>query len=381
MSFQIRSLEDLAGLEAADRKAVCLYSGGLDSTFLLAYLARVLKFELVALHVDLGRSVPWEKLMQGAGAIGVKSVTIDAEKEFAQDFVRPALCAHATYLGGHPISASLSRPLIAKQACQFAEERNFPILLHTSTPTQNSLRRFNTAIQDLGFKGKYGSPFETDHLRREEKMKFLKEEGVEGFEASPFSSDVNFWCREVEFGELDDPEAIDLAVVPFQLKEVDTTLPEKTIKVVFKEGLPISVNDQKGRLEDLVRGLDDLLEGYGVGRFRGLEELASGLKVQEFREMPGAHLLLEAFRALESASLPAETLRVKQGVEQVWVREAVEGRWFQSLREACQAFILSTSVKVSGTVTLRVAPHRLELEHLKAEKPLYIRDRNLIEGA
>jgi len=43
----------------------------------------------------------------------------------------------------HPISASLSRPLLAKIAYEQAQSYGIDLIIHTANPTQNSLRRFD----------------------------------------------------------------------------------------------------------------------------------------------------------------------------------------------------------------------------------------------
>ena len=80
------------------------------------------------------------------------------------------------------------------------------------------------------------------------------------------------------------------------------------------------------------------------------------------------------------SSTPAsgsDVLRMKLGVEQIWVREAAEGRWFRALvREGAQAFISSVSSRVAGTVTYRLAPYRMDPVSVVGEDGLYVRAQN-----
>ena len=121
--------------------------------------------------------------------------------------------------------------------------------------------------------------------------------------------------------------------------------------------------------------------GSAWGGTSGLDELETGQKVQEIREAPAALLLLDASRRLEHACISSDVLRMKLGVEQIWVREAAEGRWFRSVREGAQAFISSVSSRVAGTVTYRLAPYRMDPVSVVGEDGLYVRDRTLIEPA
>jgi argininosuccinate synthase len=60
----------------------------------------------------------------------------------------------------------------------------------------------------------------------------------------------------------------------------------------------------------------------------------------------------------------------------VWTREAVEGRWFGTLRLAADAFIRHASEKVTGTVTYRLRPGAMDICAIRASQPLYLCDRD-----
>jgi argininosuccinate synthase len=92
--------------------------------------------------------------------------------------------------------------------------------------------------------------------------------------------------------------------------------------------------------------------------------------------MPAACLLLHAYRQMESATVPAETMRQKLSLEQTWTREALEGRWFGSLRTAAQAFITSVAEVVTGRIVYRLDRTGMNVLSIQAPKPLYVRDRD-----
>jgi argininosuccinate synthase len=102
--------------------------------------------------------------------------------------------------------------------------------------------------------------------------------------------------------------------------------------------------------------------------------------VLEVREMPAAWLLLGSFRHLESACVDAETIREKLHIEQLWVREAIEGRWFGGLRRALQCFVDSCAARVSGSVTWRLANGRATTRSIVAAHPLYVTNRESWEA-
>ncbi|ONH51393.1 hypothetical protein CcI49_35570 [Frankia sp. CcI49] len=374
---------DLADIDERflrNNRVICLFSGGLDGTYLLHHIASVLpSASVLALTIELGGG---DGLRAGrvCDRLGFDHLVLDQTDEFLAGYAFPAIAAQAVYLGTHPISASLTRPLMVQVATAVAHEQGYDAVLHTADGTQNSLRRFNQTFAALRFAGSYGSPFAVDAPSREKKLLELADSGLLELversrpESARYSTDVNLWCREFEADGLDDPERIDVPEALYEWTTPTATEPVE-VEVSFQHGAPVALDGQALSAADLVRSLNALVGAYGLGRYIGLEEIANGQKVQEVREMPAAHLLLDAYRRLEQASVDAATLREKIHLEQIWVHEAVEGRWLGPLRTAAQAFIGSVAQAVSGRVRYRVAGAGLTPRAVIAHNPLYVRDR------
>ena len=377
----IRSLDNLSKIVTPQSRPLCLYSGGLDGTYLLHYLSELGCSDVIALTVDLGGDIDKEVIKELCQRLGIEWLFLDKQQEFVKDFVIPAIAAQATYLGGHPICASLSRPLMAKVACEVAEDAGCDMIIHTSNHSQNSLRRFNGALSSLGVKGCFGSPFELSPISRELKSDELRAAGINIFDNRIHSTDSNLWGREFEYGELDDPENLVIPEFLYQWTKFTPGYRTRELTITFLNGVPKKLNGVDTEFVTLVNRINTAAGAYGLGRYVGLEEIEGGAKVQEVREMPAAYVLLDAYRRLESCCVSAECIREKMHIEQLWVREAVEGRWYDPLRQAAQAFIQSVAQKVTGTVSYELDLRRLQLTSVIAEKPLYIRDRSQYERA
>lgn len=371
----IHQLSDLERYIKENSKILCLFSGGLDGSYLLYYLSKLSYGKLVALTVDIGGDLDTNAISEFCENLGIESSIVPRINEFAKDFVIPSIAAQATYLGGHPISASLSRPLIAQTALEMAEKLECDVILHTSDRSQNSLRRFNGSLDSLGTTAYFGSPYEFSTISREEKKKELNKGNLKKFNNRLYSSDSNFWGREFEYGNLDDPEEINIPEFLYEWTKKPFSTEKKTIKLTFYQGIPTKFNDTDMDFVSLVNELNLVIGSYGLGRYIGLEEIEDGNKVQEVREMPAAYALFTAYRNLESGCLTAECIREKINLEQLWVREAIEGRWFGLLRKATDAFIKQMAQQVSGSVSYELGEGQMRLTSIKAEKPLYIRDR------
>ncbi|TML61321.1 MAG: argininosuccinate synthase, partial [Actinobacteria bacterium] len=97
------------------KRVVLAYSGGLDTSVAVRWMAEEWSVEVVALAADVGQGGDFDAIRERALAAGaVEAIVADLRDEFARDFVAPALKANALYEGRYPLVSSLSRPIIAK---------------------------------------------------------------------------------------------------------------------------------------------------------------------------------------------------------------------------------------------------------------------------
>ncbi|MEU2071380.1 argininosuccinate synthase-related protein [Streptomyces anulatus] len=372
----IRSFHDITHSDVdVKRPIVTLFSGGLDSTYLLHRLVQAGATEVHALNVDVGGDEKPEQIRRIADRLGVRLHLIDERDAFLAEFVQPAIAAHGVYLDTHPVSSSLSRPLIARAAVRVARGLDAGMILHTANRSQNTLRRLNGALDQLGFPGHFGTPYDLHPVDREMKIKELRAVGLDEMAERTASGDSNLWCREFESGILDDPEHHEVPETYYRWS-AGRGIPEaEYVEVTFRAGTPVAVDGREAPLADIIASLNLTVGAHGLGRYTGLEHLPDGMKVLEVREMPAAWLLLASRRHLETATLDAESLREKIHVEQIWVREALEGRWFGGLRAACQAFITELTAPVTGSVRWRLDRSRTSTVSIVADATKYIRDR------
>lgn len=374
---RIRSIEDLQIVSNHSKHVLTLFSGGLDSTYLLEILKNS-PAKVTAVVIDLGDEIEEDKLKRITEHYGFDLKIIDAKKEFAEQCLPIAIQAQALYLGDYPVSSSLSRPIIVKKAIELAEIMGCDAIFHTANQSQNSLRRLNGAIERSGYKGYYGSPYEYSAVSREEKAKVLFQSGLFDFKSRNVSGDSNLWCREFESGILDDPENIKLAESLFTwsrwqpVKQLDG----HSIRIGFKKGYPITFNDRSVTLLDLIALLNNHVGAYEIGRYVGFDHLDQDEKVLEVREAPAATILMKAYKLLETATLPTDVLKAKAWHNEAWTQEAVEGRFGSMLQNAIYAFIAHTAKHISGSVIFKLSRGNAIPISIIADNARYLRDRD-----
>ncbi len=374
----IKSFRDLEQQLENNERPLTMFSGGLDSMYLLYQLSLKKDVRPIALCIGLGEKENIEYLKEMANQLSVEFVFLDKVKEFANECVIPSIAAQSYYLNTYPISSSLSRPFLAKIAMDYAKKNNADIILHTANPSQNTLRRFNGALSQLKYDGAYGSVLEKNWISREKKIEDLKKIGITHYANRQHSIDANLWCREFESSDLDNPEKFKWPEELFLWTKRDKIIDINTnveVTLTFKNGIPTQINGEDLDFVTLTKKLNFLIGSNQIGRYVGLEENGRGEKVQEIREMPAAYILLDAYKRLETATIEAECIIEKTHLEQLWVREAVEGRWFSLLRQSVQKFIDNISKHVTGIITYNVSYKDLKFVSLSAEDPRYIKIR------
>jgi len=353
-----------------------MFSGGLDSTYLLFRLQRLGFTNIHAVAVDLGAPVDVETLTKQAAHFGASFKCLDGRELFVKQGVMPAIRAHAKYMGAYPISSSLTRPVIARLATDYAKDLNAGLLLHTANLSQNSLPRLNNSIGRCGFTGEFGSPYVHSVVSREKKAEELAAVGHTIMSDHQLSGDENLWCREFEGGPVNDPEAFSIPEDAFEWTRRSTNDATKKLTLGFENGSLVSVDGNKLPLIEAIALLNTEVGKFGHGRFVGLEPLSTDDKVLEIREAPAAAIIMDALRHLEIATLDTNTLELKQQLEQKWVREAISGHWGSTSHTMCDAAISSASNGVGGSVTYDIDHRRYLPCSIVAQNPRYVRNRD-----
>ena len=106
------------------QRVVLAYSGGLDTSVAIGWIAEQTGAEVIALAMDVGQGgEDLETIRDRALACGAAdAVVVDARAEFAADYCMPALRANALYMDRYPLVSALSRPLIVKHLARVAHE-------------------------------------------------------------------------------------------------------------------------------------------------------------------------------------------------------------------------------------------------------------------
>ena len=358
-------------------KLILAYSGGLDTSVAIVWLKK--DYDVIAVCLDVGEGKDLEFIHDKALSIGaVESHVLDVKDEFAEDYVLPALQAHAYYEQKYPLVSALSRPLISKKLVEMAHKTGATAIAHGCTGKGNDQVRFEVAISALDPSLKVVAPVREWKWAREEEIKFAIEHGVPvpANLDSPYSVDQNLWGRANECGVLENPwnEAPEDAFGITVAVEDAPNTPEY-VDIEFKEGKPVAINGQEMKLAALIQKLNVMAGAHGVGRIDHVENRLVGIKSREIYECPGAVTLLAAHKEIEDLTLVREVSHFKPIMENELSNLIYNALWFSPATKAIMAYIKETQKVVNGTAKVKLYKGSARVVARKSPNSLY--DENL----
>src|SRR5690606_35222512 len=189
-------------------RIVLAYSGGLDTSVAIGWIAEETGAEVIACAVDVGQGgEDLETIRARALACGaVEAEVVDARDEFAEEFCLPALRANALYMDRYPLVSALSRPLIVKHLVDAAKKHGASTVAHGCTGKGNDQVRFEVGVGALAPDLKVLAPVRDFAWTREKAIAYAEDKNlpIDVTKKSPYSIDQNVWGRAVETGFLED---------------------------------------------------------------------------------------------------------------------------------------------------------------------------------
>ena len=339
-------------------KIVLAYSGGLDTSVAIKWIAETHGYDVIALAIDVGMEKNYSSIQQRGLDVGaIQSFVIDARETFVSDFVFSALQANALYEGEYPLATALARPLIAKLLVETAHKEGATAVAHGCTGKGNDQVRFDVSINALDPQLKIVAPAREWGMTREEEIAYAKKHNIPipVTSDSPYSTDENLYGRSIECGTLEDPwNEPPEEIYGYTKSAKDAPEEPAYVEIGFEQGIP---NTLDGKTMDGVPLIDQLAElagKHGVGRIDNLENRLVGIKSREIYEAPAATVLLKAHRAIEALTLTRDQQRFKEIVTQTYSNLIYDGLWFGSLRYDLDAYVKSSQQFVTGTVRIRL---------------------------
>ena len=357
-------------------KIVLAYSGGLDTSVILKWLAEEYECPVIAFAADVGQHEDWDGVRDKGMATGAEKVIIsDLREEFVRDYIFPAFRANAIYEGSYLLGTSLARPIIGKEQVRIAEQEGADAVSHGATGKGNDQVRFELAYLALNPRLQIIAPWRIWDLNSRRKLvAFAKEHNipVPVTRKNPYSSDENLLHISFEGGILEDPwnepeeSMFKLSVSPEQAP--DTPL---YIEIDFEQGNPVAINGERMEPVPLFSALNSYGGANGIGRLDMVENRFVGMKSRGVYETPGGTILRAAHRDLETITLDREVMRIRDSLISEYAGLIYNGFWFSPEMKLLQKIMDESQKTVNGTVRLKLYKGNCTPVGRKSENSLY----------
>jgi argininosuccinate synthase len=356
-------------------RVVLAYSGGLDTSVAIGWIAEETGAEVVAVAADVGQGgEDLEVIRQRALDCGaVEAVVADVRDEYADEYCLPALQANALYMGRYPLVSALSRPLIVKHLVKAARDHGASVVSHGCTGKGNDQVRFEVGIGALAPDLRVTAPVRDSGMTRDKAIAFAEEKGlpIDVNKRSPYSIDQNVWGRAVETGFLEDPWNGPIEDVYSYTSAPGTSTGPDELVLTFTAGVPTAIDGTPVSVLQAIEQLNQRAGAQGIGRLDMVEDRLVGIKSREVYEVPGAQVLITAHQEMENLTIERDLARYKRGVEQRWSELVYDGLWYSPLKRALDAFVQDSQQHVSGDVRMVLHNGTATVTGRRSEASLY----------
>jgi argininosuccinate synthase len=335
-------------------RIVLAFSGGLDTSVAIGWIAEETGAEVIAVAADVGQGgEDLDVIRQRALDCGAAdAVVLDLRDEFADEFCLPAMQANALYMDRYPLVSALSRPVIVKHLVWAAKEFGANAVAHGCTGKGNDQVRFEVGIGALAPDLAVLAPVRDSGMTRDKAIEFAEANNlpIDVNKKSPYSIDQNVWGRACETGFLEDiwnapiEDVYGYTQDPAEHREPDTAV------ISFVHGVPVAIDGEQVTMLQAIEQLNARAGAQGVGRIDMVEDRLVGIKSREVYEAPGAMALITAHRELENVTMERDLARFKRTVGQRWSELVYDGLWFSPLKRSMDAFVLESQKHVTGDI-------------------------------
>lgn len=345
------------------RPLLLAYSGGLDTSFLVAWLSRERGYAVHALTVDCGgfQAAERAEIAARAQAFGARSHRfLDAREGLYRGVLRWLVIGHVRRGGTYPLCVAAERGLQARALAEVAREQGFEAVAHGCTGAGNDQIRFEAALALHGRGLAVHAPIREQGFSRQDALAYLAAQGF-AWPASRARYSVNqgLWGVSIGGAETLGSEQA-LPEEAWLWTRADRRAPgRRVVELGFEAGEALALDGERLAPVELIERLNDLGGRYGVGRGYHLGDTLLGFKGRIGYEAPAAEILIQAHRELEKLVLTQDQRSVKDSLAELYGQRLHQGLGFEPALRDIEALWASSQARVSGQV-------RVELESGRA---------------
>ena len=340
------------------KKVVVAYSGGLDTSYTVMYLAREKGYEVYAACANTGgfSAAQLKQNEENAYKLGAKQyVTLDVTAEYYDKSLRYMIYGNVLRGGTYPISVSSERIFQGMAIAKYAKEVGADAIAHGSTGAGNDQVRFDMTFLVMCPDMEIITLTRDGNLSRKEEVDYLNAHGFNAdFAKLKYSYNVGIWGTSICGGEiLDSKQGLPESAYLKQITRKDPQI----LSLGFSKGELCSVNgkDYKDKIQ-AIQAVEEIGAAYGIGRDMHVGDTIIGIKGRVGFEAAAPMLIIGAHKFLEKFTLSKWQQYWKDQVANWYGMFLHESQYLEPVMRDIEAMLESSQRNVNGTVTLELRP-------------------------
>ena len=343
------------------KKVVVAFSGGLDTSYTVMYLAREMGCEVYAACADTGgfSAAQIEANRKSALKLGAVSyITLDVKEEYYLRSIRYMVFGNVLRGGTYPISVSSERLFQAAAIARYAKQIGAHAIAHGSTGAGNDQVRFDMTFGVLCPEMEIITLTRDRRLSRKEEVDYLNANGFEAdFARLKYSYNVGLWGTSICGGEiLNSRQGLPEEAYLKPLTKSGT----QKVCLQFEKGELCGVDGQAYSPVEAIQTLEKIVEGYALGRDNHVGDTIIGIKGRVGFEAAAPMLILSAHKYLEKFTLSKWQQYWKDQLGNWYGMFLHESQYLEPVMRDIEAYLESSQRHVSGSVVLTVGPKWFE---------------------
>jgi argininosuccinate synthase len=351
------------------RKIVLGFSGGLDTSYCVKYLAEDKNFEVHSVIVNTGGFTAEElkQVEKHAYTLGVTThTTIDAVKPYYDRIIKYLIFGNVLKNNTYPLSVSAERLVQALHIAEHVQKVGANAVAHGSTGAGNDQVRFDMVFHIMIPGVEIITPIRDLKLSREQEIEYLKQKGVQmNFEKAAYSINKGLWGTSVGGREtLSSKGMLPEEAWPTQVTKKES----EEVKLHFERGELFGVNDKKfPHPAEAIQYLQTIAGAYGIGRDIHVGDTIIGIKGRVGFEAAAPMVILKAHHALEKHVLTKWQLTWKDSVANFYGNWLHEGQILDPVMRDMEAFFTSSQANVTGDVFVQLQPYHFNVIGIESD--------------
>ena len=359
-------------VSAAGAKPIVLaYSGGLDTSFLVPWVAENHGRPVITVTVDTGGidAQAARTLAERAKALGaVEHHIVDARADYFEQVLRFLIMGNVKRGQLYPLCVGAERVMQAQTIARMARKLGTNMIAHGCTAAGNDQVRFEVALRTLAPDLEVLAPVRDKAFKRQDELEYLQQRKlpVPPFGAA-YSINRGLWGVTIGGKEtLTSSGSIpDSAWVLTRDAFTNPRDPERHT-ISFEKGRPTKLDGRPLSAVEIIETLESLAAPFGIGRGIHLGDTIIGTKGRVAFEAPAAETLLTAHRELEKLVLTPRQQRIKELVAQPYGDLVHEGQLLDPVCRDIEALLVSSQERVTGDVRVLFRPGNLFVEGVES---------------